>query len=94
VLTGIIGARRVWTVSMISALSIPMEVDRRDAEVAVPELALDDHEGHTFASHLDGVGVPELMWSEPSADTCSDGGAPQLGSGGRQSTTGDHASGR
>ena len=43
---------------MISALSIPLEVDRSDAEVAVAELALDDHERHTFASHFDGVGAP------------------------------------
>ena len=48
----------------------------------MPELALDDHERHAFASHFDGVGVPELMWGEPSADTGCDGGAPQLGSGG------------
>ena len=46
------------------------------------ELALDDDERHTFASHFNGVGVPELMWGEPSADTCCDCGAPQLGSGG------------
>jgi hypothetical protein len=60
----------------------PLEVDRGDAEVAVAELALDDHERHTFASHFDGVGVPQLIWGEPSADTCCDGRAPQLGSGG------------
>jgi hypothetical protein len=60
----------------------PLEVDRGDAEVAVAELALDDHEWHAFASHFDGVGVPQLMWSEPSTDTCCDGHAPQLRSGG------------
>jgi len=48
VLTGIIGARRAWTVSMSSALSIPLEVDRGDAEVGVTELALDDHQRHTL----------------------------------------------
>lgn len=53
-LTGIIGARRVRTVSMISALSIP---DRGDAELAVPELLLDDDERDAFASHLDGMSV-------------------------------------
>jgi hypothetical protein len=42
----------------------PLEVDRGDAEVAVAELALDDHERHTFASHFDGVGVPQLMWAK------------------------------
>ena len=30
------------------------------------ELALDDHERHAFASHFDGVGVPQLMWSKSS----------------------------
>jgi hypothetical protein len=67
---------------MISALSIPLEVDRGDAEIAVAELALDDHERHILTSHFDGVRVPQLMRSEPSADTRSDGGAPQVGSGG------------
>jgi hypothetical protein len=60
----------------------PLEVDRGDAEVAVAELALVDHERHTFASHFDGVGVSQLMWGEPSADTCCDGRAAQLGSSG------------
>jgi hypothetical protein len=41
-LTGIIGARRACTVSMISPLSIPCQVDAGDAQVAVPELARDD----------------------------------------------------
>src|SRR5947208_1196730 len=69
----------------------PVEVDRGDAEVAVAELALDDDERHTFASHFDGVGVPQLMRGEPSADTCCDGGAPQFGAsagGGPLATTG------
>jgi hypothetical protein len=39
---------------MISALSIPLEVDRVDAEIAVAELALDDHERHILTSHFDG----------------------------------------
>src|SRR3954454_4295425 len=56
----------------------PLEVDRCDAEVAVAELALDDHQWHAFAGHLDGVRVPQLMRGEPSADTCRGGGAPQL----------------
>jgi hypothetical protein len=60
----------------------PLEVDRGDAEVAVAELALYDHERHAFARHFYGVGVPQLMWGEPSADTRYDGRAPQLGSGG------------
>jgi hypothetical protein len=40
------------------------------------------------------VGVPELMWREPSADTRCAGRPPQLGSGGRRSTTGGQGSGR
>ena len=46
------------------------------------ELALDADERHTFVSHLDGVGVPQLMRSEPPADTGRDGSAPQPGSSG------------
>jgi hypothetical protein len=38
-----------------------LQVNRCDAEVAVPELALDDDERHTFASHLDGMGMAKLM---------------------------------
>jgi hypothetical protein len=48
----------------------------------VTELALDDHQRHTLTSHFDRVRVPQLMWSEPPADTRCDGCAPQLGSGG------------
>ena len=46
------------------------------------ELPLDDYERHAFASHLDGVGVTQLMWSEPSTDTRGDGRAAQLSSSG------------
>ena len=56
-----------------------LEIDGGDPEIAVAKLALDDDERYAFASHFDGVGVPQLMWSEPSADTCCDGRAPQLG---------------
>ena len=53
------------------------------------ELPLNDDERHAFASHLNGVRVPELMWSESSTDTRSDGSTAQLGSsgGGRPLTT-------
>ena len=53
------------------------------------ELPLNDDEGHAFASHLDGVRVPELMWSESATDTGGDGCTAQLGSsgGGRPLTT-------
>jgi hypothetical protein len=45
-----------------------LEVDRGDAEVGVSELALDDDQRDTFARHLDGVGVAELVRSESSPD--------------------------
>jgi hypothetical protein len=61
VLTGIIGARRAWTVSMISALSLPWRIDRGDAEVAVAELALKYDERHAPVRHLDGARVAELV---------------------------------
>jgi GrpB-like predicted nucleotidyltransferase (UPF0157 family) len=38
-----------------------LQVDRRDPEVAVPELALDDDQRHAFVRELDGVGVTELV---------------------------------
>src|SRR4051794_24918201 len=58
------GARRPWTASMISALSNALQVDRGDAEVAVAQLTLDDDQRHAFVSHLDGVGVSELIGRE------------------------------
>ena len=56
-----------------------LEVDGRDAEVAVPELALDGDQRHAFARHLDGMGVPELVWPEPAPHSCRGRGAPKLG---------------
>jgi hypothetical protein len=41
-----------------------LEVDAGDAEVGVPELALDDHERDAFMCHLHGVRVPELVRRE------------------------------
>jgi hypothetical protein len=35
----------------------PLQVDGRDPEVGVPELALDDVEGHALPGHLDGMRV-------------------------------------
>src|SRR5262249_16138548 len=57
-----------------------LEVDRRYAEVAVPELALDDYERNALVRHLDGVGVTELVRREPPANARGGGGAAQLGS--------------
>jgi hypothetical protein len=39
----------------------PLQIHRRDPEVRVPELALDDIERHTLPCHLDRVRVAQLM---------------------------------
>jgi hypothetical protein len=52
------GAGRRWTVLMISLLSNSFEIDAGDAEVGVPELALDDHQRHALARHLHRVRMP------------------------------------
>jgi hypothetical protein len=64
---------------MISALSMPWEIDRRDPQVAVSELALDHDQRHAFVGHLDGMGVAELVRREPSPHTGSLCGVPQFG---------------
>jgi hypothetical protein len=63
---------------MISLLSMPSKVDRRDAEVRVAELALDDVEWDALASHFDGVRVAELCQAIAKAETVR-GDAPRLG---------------
>ena len=45
-----------------------LEVNRRDPEVRMSELPLDDRQRDPFVRHLDRVGVPELVWREPSPD--------------------------
>jgi hypothetical protein len=45
-----------------------LEVDARDPEVGVPELALDDHERNALVCHLDRMGMPELVRGESSPD--------------------------
>jgi hypothetical protein len=45
-----------------------LQIDRGDAEVGVPELALDDEQRHAFPGHLDGVCVPELVRREAPSD--------------------------
>jgi hypothetical protein len=42
-------------------------------------LALDDDRAHPLASHLDGVGVPELVGRKAAPHSRRGGGAPQLG---------------
>jgi hypothetical protein len=61
---GIIGALRAWTVAMISAFVDPLQINRGDAEVGVPQLALDDVERDALVGEFDGVGVAELLRRE------------------------------
>jgi hypothetical protein len=56
-----------------------LEVDAGDAEVAVTQLALDDDERHALMSHLDRVGMAELVWREASPHAGSRRCAAQLG---------------
>ncbi len=44
----------------------------------MPELPLDDEQRHSFARHLDRVGVSELMRREASSYPGSGGGLVQL----------------
>jgi hypothetical protein len=44
-----------------------LEIDARDAEVGVSELALYDDEWDAFVRHLDCVSVPELVGREPTS---------------------------
>jgi hypothetical protein len=53
----------------------PVPTQRRDAEVAVSELALDDDQRYALASHFDGVDVPEPMWREAPPHSCRAAGA-------------------
>ncbi len=66
-LAEIIGGRRLWTVSMISAVSDSVEIDGRDSQVHVAELPLDHLQRDALAGHLDGVGVAQLVWCEAPA---------------------------
>jgi hypothetical protein len=43
----------------------PLEVDRGDPEVRVPELALNDRQRDPFVRHLDRVSMPQLVRREP-----------------------------
>jgi hypothetical protein len=43
----------------------PLEVNRRDAEVRMSKLSLDDRQRNSFVRHLDRVRVPELVRREP-----------------------------
>jgi hypothetical protein len=57
-----------------------LQVDRRDAKVAVAKLALDDDQRHALARELDGMCVRQLVWREASPDTGFECGPAQIGS--------------
>ena len=46
-----------------------LQIDGRDAEIAVPELALDHDQWHALTRQLDGMCVPKLVRCEPTPDT-------------------------
>ena len=60
---------RVDDFSVVDAL----KVDGGDAEVGVPELALDDVQRDAFTSHLDSMRMAQLMRREAPAHTSLDG---------------------
>jgi hypothetical protein len=49
------------------------QVHRRDGQVSVAELALDNEQGHTLSRHLDGMGVEQLIGREATPHTRSRG---------------------
>ena len=55
-----------------------LQVNGRDAEIAVAQSALDDDEWHAFARELDGMGVPELVGRKAPPDARAEGGPAQL----------------
>ncbi len=50
-----------------------LEVDAGDAEMGMPQLALDNDERDAFVRHLDCVCMPQLMWCESSSDASCGG---------------------
>jgi hypothetical protein len=57
----------------------PLQLDRSDAEVAVPELALDDEQRDALVRHFYGVRVAELVRREATPDARGCRRSPQLG---------------
>jgi hypothetical protein len=55
-----------------------LQIDRRDAKVAVPEPALDNDQGYALVGHLNRVSMSKLVWGKPSAHAGSSGGTPEL----------------
>jgi hypothetical protein len=59
-----------------------LQVDAGDAEVGVPELALDHDQRDSHVRHFDSVGMPELMGSEATPNAGLGGRAVKLLPGG------------
>ena len=53
-------------------------MDRRGAEIRVPELALDDVQRDALAGELKRLGVTELVWCKPAPHTGLGGEAAKL----------------
>jgi hypothetical protein len=62
----------------------PLEINRGDPEMCMPELALDNEQRHSLVSHLDRVGVSELMRREATPDPRCGGSPAQLTARGRR----------
>lgn len=56
----------------------PLQVDRGDPEVGMPELALDHIQWDALSRHFNGVGVAQLVWREAAANTGQAPQAPEL----------------
>ena len=58
-----------------------LETNRRDPEMGMPELPLDDRQRDPFVGHFDGVSMPQLVWREPPSHTGLSGESAQLTAG-------------
>jgi hypothetical protein len=55
-----------------------LQGDRRESEMAVAELSLDDAQRHTLARRLDGVRVAQFVGREAAPDARPDAGPSQV----------------
>jgi hypothetical protein len=77
-LADIIGARRVRTAVVISSGVDYLQVDRRGAEVGLPELALHDVERHALTRELERMRMAQLVRREAAPDPAAGGEPPEL----------------
>jgi hypothetical protein len=71
-----------------------LQIDARDAEVAVAELALNDDQRDAFACQLHRVRVAELVRRKATPNAGFDRGVAQVGAGGGVWISGARASAR